>query len=101
MLAYISDHNFVRTATLPYREEAQQQPLQLASLNHAMWIHRDFDLNSWLLYQVHSSVAAGQRALVVGHMYTRAGQLVATVVQEGLMRFLDNNHSKSSFSENS
>lgn len=99
MLGYISDNNFMRTASLPYREELMRSGFQLATLNHSMWIHRTPDLNDWLLYDVHSSVAFGQRGLVIGHMYNRAGELVASVAQEGMIRPLDGEKGAAAFSE--
>jgi len=99
MLGYISDNNFMRTATLPHREELMQSGFQLATLNHSMWIHRTPDLNEWLFYDVHSSVACGQRGLVLGHMYTRDGVLVATVAQEGMIRPVDGDRGGLAFSE--
>lgn len=88
LLAYISDHNFLRTATLPYRSQIEVKPFQFASLNHAMWIHRPINLNRWHLFDVMSPNAYGQRSQVIGHFYTQAGELVATAVQEGLLKAL-------------
>jgi len=99
VLGYISDNNFMRTATLPHREELMRSGFQLATLNHSMWIHRTPNLNEWLLYDVHSSVACGQRGLVLGHMYTLDGALVATVAQEGMIRPVDGNKAGLAFSE--
>jgi acyl-CoA thioesterase-2 len=57
-----------------------------ASLDHAMWFHRPFRADRWLLYAQESPVAAGARGLARGELYTREGELVASVVQEGLIR---------------
>ncbi len=57
-----------------------------ASLDHAMWFHRPFRADRWLLYAQESPVAAGARGLARGELYTEAGELVVSVVQEGLVR---------------
>jgi acyl-CoA thioesterase II len=98
-LAFISDNNFMRTVTLPHREELMASGFQLATLNHSMWFHRVPDLNDWLLYNVHSSVACNERGMVIGHFYTRGGQLVATAAQEGMMRIMTGDKSNNQFSE--
>ena len=100
LLAYISDHNFLRTASLPYRSQISIKPFQFASLNHAMWIHRPIDLSQWHLFDVVSPSACGQRAQAVGHFYTQSGLMVATAVQEGLLRELAEAEAGAAFSEN-
>ena len=57
-----------------------------ASLDHAMWFHRPFRMDQWLLYAVESPSASGARGLVRGQLFTQQGELVAETVQEGLMR---------------
>ncbi|WP_439660792.1 acyl-CoA thioesterase II [Lentzea sp. HUAS TT2] len=59
-----------------------------ASLDHAMWFHRPFRADEWLLYDTSSPSASGNRGLATGRFFTRDGQLVATVVQEGLIRVI-------------
>lgn len=98
MLAYICDNNFIRTASLPFREKIVSQSSQMATLNHSMWIHRPVNLNNWHLYDVHSVNSFGERSLVIGHMYAHSGELVATMVQEGLLRLMADGYS--AFSEN-
>jgi acyl-CoA thioesterase-2 len=61
----------------------------LASLDHAMWFHRPFRADEWLLYECRSPTASGARGLAEGRFSTRDGRLVATAVQEGLVRLLD------------
>lgn len=61
--------------------------MQVASLDHAMWFHRDFRMDDWLLYVMKSSNACKARGLSDGKIYTRQGQLVASVAQEGLIRY--------------
>jgi acyl-CoA thioesterase-2 len=58
-----------------------------ASLDHALWFHRPFRADEWLLYAQTAPVQAGGRAFVRGSVFTRAGALVASVAQEGLSRF--------------
>jgi acyl-CoA thioesterase-2 len=56
------------------------------TVNHTMWFHRPVDLNDWVLYSTSSPVAADSRGLGIGHFFDRAGQLVATVAQEGVVK---------------
>ena len=58
----------------------------MASLDHAIWLHRPFRADEWLLYVQDSPSACGARGLTRGLLYTRAGALVASVAQEGLLR---------------
>lgn len=60
--------------------------LRAATINHAIWWHRHVDLNEWILYVQHSPSASGGRGLTEGRMFDRAGELVATVTQEGMIR---------------
>lgn len=60
--------------------------LVCASLDHAIWFHRSARADEWLLYVVPSPSTSGARGINIGHMYTRSGELVATTVQEALMR---------------
>ena len=63
-----------------------QSGVRMASLDHAMWFHRDFRLDDWLLYRLDSPSASGARGLSRGSVYTRSGQLVASTAQEGMLR---------------
>jgi acyl-CoA thioesterase-2 len=58
----------------------------MASLDHAMWFHRPFRADEWLLYAQDSPTASGGRGLGRGLMYNRSGDLVASVTQEGVIR---------------
>ena len=58
-----------------------------ASANHSVWFHRQVDFNDWVLYSTSSPVAADSRGLGTGHFFDRSGQLVATVVQEGVLLY--------------
>lgn len=86
LLAYASDYNLLTTALQPHQEEAIQHKVQLASIDHAMWFHRDFRIDQWLLYMVDSPSASNARGFTRGSIFTEDGMLVASVVQEGLLR---------------
>ena len=60
--------------------------LQMATIDHAMWFHRDFRMDDWLLYAIDSPSASNARGLVRGQVFNRDGQLVASTIQEGLIR---------------
>jgi len=86
LLAYASDFNFLPTALQPHGVAFFQPGLQVATIDHAMWFHRDFRFDDWLLYAVDSPSASGGRGLVRGEFYSREGQLVASCIQEGVIR---------------
>ena len=86
LLAYVSDFHLVGTATLPHGISWTQGNLMLASLDHAMWFHREFSLDDWLLYSCDSPSAQGGRGLARGMIYDRRGRLVASTAQEGVVR---------------
>ncbi len=86
MLAFASDFALMGTAMLPHGVSFMQPNIQAASLDHAMWFHRDFRMDDWLLYQMDSPSAAGGRGINRGKIFSQQGSLVATVAQEGLMR---------------
>jgi len=89
LMAYVSDYDLLTTSTLPHGLAFMQGNVQMASLDHAMWLHRPFRLDQWLLYDCDSPVAVGARGLSRGSVYTREGILVASVAQEGLIRVWD------------
>ncbi len=86
--AYASDMSLLDTATLPHGIPwAFMNPdYQMASLDHAMWFHRPFRADEWLLYAEESPSSSGARGFATGHMFTQDGKLAATVAQEGLIR---------------
>ena len=88
MLAYASDFYLLGTTTFPHAISYYQNNVQMASLDHALWFHRPFRIDDWLLYDLDSPTAQGARGLARGSIYTRAGVLVASVAQEGLIRVL-------------
>jgi acyl-CoA thioesterase-2 len=86
VLAYASDYGLLGTALQPHGLTVRAPGLQVASLDHALWFHRPFRVDDWLLYAIDSPAAAGARGFTRGSIYTRDGKLVASVAQEGLMR---------------
>ncbi|HVS25106.1 MAG TPA: acyl-CoA thioesterase II [Gammaproteobacteria bacterium] len=86
LLAYMSDYQLVATATLPHGVHFAEGNVQLASLDHAMWFHRPFRVDDWLLYSMESPSASGGRGLAFGRFFTRDGRLVASTAQEGVVR---------------
>lgn len=86
LLAYASDFNLIGTAMLPHGVSWLSPGMQVASLDHAMWFHRDFRFDDWLLYEIDSPSAGGARGLARGRFFDRQGRLVASTTQEGLMR---------------
>ncbi|KOC89940.1 acyl-CoA thioesterase II [Winslowiella iniecta] len=86
LLGYASDFNFLPVALQPHGKGFLESGMQVATIDHSMWFHRPFDLNQWLLYNVVSTSASGARGFVRGEFYTQDGTLVATAVQEGVMR---------------
>lgn len=86
VLAYASDYNLLTTSLLPHGQQGNFYNLQLASLDHAMWFHRDFRMDDWLLYAIDSPSTSNSRGFTRGNVFTRDGRLVASVVQEGLIR---------------
>jgi len=85
VVAYASDLTLLDTATLPHAI-GHDGAYQMASLDHAMWFHRPFRADDWLLYHQTSPSASGARGLALGHVYRRDGTLSVTVIQEGLIR---------------
>jgi acyl-CoA thioesterase II len=86
MLGYASDFNFLPTALQPHGIGFLEPGVQIATIDHSMWFHRPFRLDHWLLYAVESTSASGARGFVRGQIYSREGVLVASTVQEGVMR---------------
>jgi acyl-CoA thioesterase-2 len=86
LLAYASDFSFLGTAMDPHGVSWLVPGMQVASIDHAMWFHRPFRFDDWLLYAVDSPSASGARGLVRGQFFDRQGRLVASTAQEGLMR---------------
>lgn len=86
LLGYASDFNFLPVALQPHGVGFLEPGMQVATIDHSMWFHRPFNINEWLLYSVESTSASSARGFVRGEFYTQDGTLVASTVQEGVMR---------------
>jgi len=89
VLTYASDMTLLDTTILPHGGEYDEARLMMASLDHAMWFHRPFRADEWLLYDQDTPSASGARGLARGLVFAADGSLVASVVQEGLIRRTD------------
>ena len=88
LLAYASDFHLLGTATFPHGISYYQPNVQMASLDHALWFHRPFRADEWLLYSIDSPSSQGSRGLARGQIFDRNGRLVASTAQEGLIRVM-------------
>tara|TARA_B100001027_G_scaffold84981_1_gene58160 strand:+ start:6633 stop:7550 length:918 start_codon:yes stop_codon:yes gene_type:complete len=86
ILTYVSDYNILSTTLFPHLTKADFSNTIMASLDHSMYFYRDFDFSDWLLYRIESPSTSNARGLSIGHIYSRDGFLVATAIQEGLIR---------------
>ncbi len=86
LMAYASDFHLIGTATLPHGISYVSGEVMMASLDHAMWFHRSARVDEWLLYSCDSPSSYGGRGLARGLIYDRQGGLVASTVQEGVIR---------------
>lgn len=86
LLAYASDFSLLGVAMRPHGMSFMQPGQQIVSLDHAMWFHRDFRFDDWLLYETDSPSASQGRGFCRGSLFARDGRLVASVAQEGLLR---------------
>jgi acyl-CoA thioesterase-2 len=86
VLAYASDMTLLDTALFAHGRNIFDRDLQVASLDHALWFHRPFRIDEWLLYNEDSPSASGARGFSRGSLFSRDGRLIASVAQEGLIR---------------
>jgi len=86
VLAYATDFNLLSTALLPHGKSWFANGMIVASIDHALWFHRDVRADDWLLYSMDSPTAQGARGYSRGLIFDRAGRLVCSVTQENLMR---------------
>ena len=86
LLAYASDMGMVSTGSLPHQAVVERDSLQMASLDHALWIHRSVPIGEWMLFHKHTSVTQGARAMAHASFFSKDGALIASVTQEGLVR---------------
>ncbi len=91
-LAYLSDASLIDHILLPHGLRWQDDDFLGTSLDHAMWFHRFARADDWLLFDQEPVTTGGGRGLARGHFFDRGGQLIATCVQEGLMRWTTNEH---------
>lgn len=87
LLAYLSDAFLIDVCLIVHGRHFEEGDIQVASLDHALWFHDEFRADEWLLHQVEAERLSGGRGLARGSFYTTDGRLVATTVQQGLMRF--------------
>ena len=87
LFAYASDMTLLDTCLLPHAVDWSDKRLQVASLDHAIWFNTTPDLNDWMLFAQDSPVSGGGRGLNRGLVFDRAGHVVATLMQEGLIRY--------------
>ena len=87
VLAYTSDYHLLGSALQPHGRSFRETGIMAASLDHSIWFHRPFRIDEWLLYSVDSPIAYGARGFARGQFFTRDGVLVASVAQEGVLRF--------------
>jgi acyl-CoA thioesterase-2 len=86
VLAYASDLTLLDAALVPHGRTVFEKGIMAASLDHALWFHRPFRADDWLLYAQESPNASGARGFARGLIFSRNGTLVASVAQEGLIR---------------
>jgi acyl-CoA thioesterase-2 len=86
VLAYLSDMTLLDTALVAHKRSLFEPDLQVASLDHALWFHRPFRADNWLLYSQDSPSTSGARGFTRGSIFMLDGTLVASVAQEGLIR---------------
>ena len=86
LLVFESDNVLLGTSRLPHRGKFDRDRMQVASLDHAMWFHQPVDVSNWLLYALDAPSTSQGRGLNRGSIFTQTGALVASTVQEGLIR---------------
>ena len=90
LAVYESDNALLGTARLPHRDVMNRERMQMASLDHAMWFHAPavsrWRVDEWLLYSLDAPSGSAARGYNRGMIYTAGGRLVASTMQEGLMR---------------
>lgn len=86
LMAYVSDMTLLDATLYPHGRSVFDGTIQAASLDHSMWFHRPHRLDDWLLYTQDTPNASGGRGFARGAFYTRSGELVCSMAQEGLIR---------------
>ena len=95
LLAYVSDYELLNVSTLPHGLSFIRDNVIMASLDHALWFHRDVAIDQWHLYAIDSPNASGARGLSRGQFFNREGKLVASTAQEGLVRVVEERRERS------
>ena len=95
LLAYVSDYELLNVSTLPHGLSFIRDNVIMASLDHALWFHRDFSIDDWHLYSIDSPNASGARGLSRGQFFSQDGVLIASTTQEGLVRVVDERRERS------
>ncbi len=86
ILAYVSDYGLLTTSLVPHGLRFTDTNLIMASIDHAMWFHRPFRMDDWLLYSCEAISTSNARGLAKGHFFQQDGTLIASTNQEGLVR---------------
>jgi len=86
LLLYVSDMGLLGAAVNPHEVNFMSKKFQSASLDHVMWFHGRVNFNNWVLHHMHSPISSNARGFSRGSIYTKAGKLIASTAQEGLMR---------------
>jgi acyl-CoA thioesterase-2 len=86
VVTYLSDMTLLDSTLLPHATAFAEGDVSMASLDHAMWFHRPFRADEWLLYSQRTPTASGARGFATGSIFTQDGRLAVSVVQEGLIR---------------
>ena len=89
IVTYASDMSLLDTALLPHGRTWTDQGIQMASLDHVMWFHRPFRADDWLLFDQVALSTSNARGIASGSIFSKSGELVVTVVQEGLTRLVN------------
>jgi acyl-CoA thioesterase-2 len=87
LLTYLSDAFLIDVCLIAHGRHFDGADFQVASLDHALWFHEDFRADDWLLHTVEAERIGGGRGLARGSFYTRQGRLIASTMQQGVMRF--------------
>lgn len=89
LLAYVSDYELLGVSTLPHGLSFVRDNVIMASLDHALWFHREVRVDEWMLYAIDSPNASGARGYARGQLFTADGRLAASTTQEGLVRVVE------------
>ena len=94
LLAYVSDYELLGASTLPHGLSFVHDNIIMASLDHALWFHRNVEIDQWHLYAIDSPNASAMRGFARGQFFTESGELVASTAQEGLVRVVEQKRTK-------